>query len=63
MVHVRNCDVKNNSESVFRYFASAVNEIEKIFMLSVVYSSLKKLSYVPLYTFHKSLFDIQLLGF
>ena len=25
MLHVKSCNVKHNSESVFRYFASAVN--------------------------------------
>ena len=70
MLHVKSCNVKHNSERVFRYFASAVNSnytvqnvIEKIFMLSVVIQALKKVGYVPLYTFWKSLFDIQRLGF
>ena len=46
--HVKSCNVKHNSESVFRYFASAVtvtrvqNVVEKIFMLSVVIEALKK---------------------
>ena len=49
MLHVKSCNVKNNSERVFRYFASAVNSnyrvqnvIEKISMLSVVIQALKK---------------------
>ena len=47
MLHVKSCNVKHNSESVFRYFASAVkvtrvqNVIEKILMLSVVIEALK----------------------
>ena len=32
-------------------------------MLSVVIQALKKVGYVPLYTFPKFLFDIQRLGF
>ena len=45
MLHVKNCNVKFNSDSVFRYFASPVivtrvqnviMVIEKIFMLSVI---------------------------
>ena len=32
-------------------------------MLSVVIQALKKVGYVPLYTFRKSLFDIERLGF
>ena len=46
-LHVKICNVKHNSESVFRYFASAVtvtrvqNVVEKIFMLSVVIEALK----------------------
>ena len=53
MLHgVKRCNVKYNSESVFRYFASAVNSnqrtkcdidvIEKIFLLSVVIEAFKK---------------------
>ena len=49
MLRVKSGNVKDNSERVFRYFASAVNsnykvqtEIEKIFMLSVVIQALKK---------------------
>ena len=48
MLLVKSCNVKYNSESVFRYFASAVksnwstNVIEKIFMLSVVIEAFKK---------------------
>ena len=48
MLHVKSCKVKQNSESVFRYFASAVNSnykvqnvIEKIFMLSAIIQALK----------------------
>ena len=70
MLHVKSCNVKHNSESAFRYSASAVNSnyrvqniIEKIFMLSVVIQALKKVGDVPLYTFCRSLFDIQRLGF
>ena len=66
MLLVNSCNVKHNSERVFRYFASAVNSdyrvqnvIEEIFS----YSSLKKVGYVSLYTFCKSLFDMQQLGF
>ena len=42
MLHLKSCNEKHNSESVFRYFASAVivtkvqNVIENIIMLSVV---------------------------
>ena len=66
MLLVKSCNVKHNSERVFRYFANAVssdyrvqNVIEKIFMLSVVI----QVGYAPLYTFCKSLFDMQQLGF
>ena len=70
MLLVKSWNVKHNSERVFRYFASAVNSdyrvqnvIENILMLSVVIQALKKVGYVPLFTFCKSLFDIQRLGF
>ena len=51
MLHAKSCNVKHNSENVFRYFASAVNSnleyknnvLEKIFMLSVVIEAFKKL--------------------
>ena len=46
---LKSCNVKHNSERVFRYFVSAVNSnyrvqnvIEKIFMLSIVIQDLKK---------------------
>ena len=49
MLRLKSCNVKDNSERVFRYFASAVNSnyrvqnvIEKIFMPSVVIHDLKK---------------------
>ena len=49
MLRLKSCNVKHNSERVFRYFVSAVNSncrvqnvIEKIFMLSVVIQDLKK---------------------
>ena len=48
MLHVKSCNVRHNSESVFRYFASTVtvtrvhNVIEKIFMLSAVIEAFKK---------------------
>ena len=52
MLHVKSCNVKHNSESVFRYISSAVttvqNVIEKIFMLSVVIEALQKVGYGPL---------------
>ena len=48
MLHVKSCKVQQNSESIFRYFATAVNSnykvqnvIEKIFMLSVIIQALK----------------------
>ena len=70
MLHVKSCNIKHNSESIFHYFASAVNSttrvqnvIEKIFMLSVVNSSLQNVVYVPLYTFLKLLFGVERLGF
>ena len=59
MLNVKSCNVTHNSESVFHYFASVVNSTYAIRS----YSSLKKVGYVPLYTFRKSLFDIQRLGF
>ena len=60
------CKVKHNSESVFHYFASAENSNYMLWSAIRGYSSLKKASYVPLqalYTFRKSLFDVQRLGF
>ena len=48
MLLVKSCNLKHNSESVFRYFASAVNitraqnVIEKIFILSVVIEASRK---------------------
>ena len=41
MLRVKSCNIKHNSEIVFRYFARAVNSnlqdvIDKFFMLSVV---------------------------
>ena len=48
MLQVKSCKVKQNSESIFRYFATAVysnykvqNVLEKIFMLSVIIQALK----------------------
>ena len=46
MLHVKSCKVKQNSESIFRYFASnsnykVQNVIEKIFMLSAIIQALK----------------------
>ena len=80
MLQVKSCNVNHNSESVFRYFASAVNSNystkcnRKDVYAICSYAALKKLvmfffffffkvGYVPLYTFRKSLFDIQRLGF
>ena len=66
---IQHCSVKHNSESVFRNFPCAVNSnysknvIEKIFMLSVVIEAFKKSVIFPPYTFRKSLFVIQRLGF
>ena len=64
MLHVKSCNVKHNSESAFRYSASAVNSnyrvqnvIEDHYAICS-YSSLKKVGYVPLYTYRKPLFDI-----
>ena len=69
MLQVKSCNVNHNSESVFRYFASAVNSNystkcnRKDLYAICSYPSFKKLGYGPLYTFRKSLFDIQRLGF
>ena len=81
MLQVKSCNVNHNSESVFRYFASAVNSNystkcnRKDLYAICSYPSFKKVGYVfffffffkvgyvPLYTFRKSLFDIQRLGF
>ena len=48
MLHVKSCKVKQNSERVFRYFASAVNSNykvqtvrEKTFVLSAIIQALK----------------------
>ena len=72
MRHVKSCNVKHNSESIFCYFSSAVNSNQStkcnrkgryaVYAISS-YSSFKKVGYVPLYTFRKSLFDNQRLGF
>ena len=57
MLHVKSCNVKHNSESVFCYFASAVNSNQrrkwtrKDLYAICSYSSLKKVSSVPLYPF------------
>ena len=65
MLRVKSCNRKHNSERVFCYFSSAMNSnyrvqnvIENIFMLSVIIQAFKKVGYVPLYAFCKSLFDI-----
>ena len=69
MLHVKSCNVKHNSESVYPYFASAVNSDKstkcnrKDLYAICSYSSLKNVGYVTLYTFRKILFDIQRLGF
>ena len=69
MLHVKSCNVKHNSESVFCYFASAVNSSKstkcsrKDLYAICSYSNVKKVGYVPLYTSRKSLFGIELLGF
>ena len=67
MLHVKSCNVKHNSESVFRYISSAVttaqNVIEKIFMVSVVIEAFKKSVMVLCKPFGKSLLGIQRLGF
>ena len=68
MLQVKSCKVKHNFESVvFHHFASVKvtrvqNIIEKIFMLSVLIQASKKVGYVSLYTFRKSLYR-QRLGF
>ena len=67
MLHVKSCNVKHNSGSVFCYFASAVSSTKstkfnrKDLYAICSYPSLKKAGYVPLYK--KSLFDIQRQGF
>ena len=54
MLQVKSCIIKHNSESVFRYFASAVNSNKstkcnrKDLCAICSYSSLQKVSYVPL---------------
>ena len=69
MLRTKRCNVKHNSESVFRYFASAVNTNKSLKCnrkdLNAIcsYRSLQKAGYVPLYTVRKSLFGIQRLGF
>ena len=69
MLRVKSCFVNHNSESVFLYFASVVNSNKsskcnrKDLYAICSYPSFKKVGYVPLYTFRKSLFDIQRLGF
>ena len=64
MLHVKICNVKHNSESAFRYSASAVNSNYRVDLYAICsYSIFKKVGYVPLYTFCRSLFDIQQLGF
>ena len=64
----KNCNIKHNSESVFRYFASTVNSKSakcdrKDLYAICSYWSFQKVGYVPRYTFRKSLFGIQRLGF
>ena len=57
MLQVKSCNVNHNSESVFRYFASAVNSNystkcnRKDLYAICSYPSFKKVGYVPLYTF------------
>ena len=70
MLHVKSCNVKNNSERVFRYFASAVNSnyrvqnvIEKIFMLSVVIQALKSRLCSSVHLSHLVISYIQRLSF
>ena len=69
MLRVKSCFVNHNSESVFLYFASVVNSNQsskcnrKDLYAICSYPSFKKVGYGPLYTFRKSLFDIQRLGF
>ena len=46
---MKSCNVKQNSESVFHYFASV-----KDFYAICSYSSFKKVGYVPLYPFRKA---------
>ena len=54
MLQVKSCIVKHDSESVFHYFAIAVNSIKstkcrrKDLCAICSYSSLQKVSYVPL---------------
>ena len=54
MYWVKSCNVKYNSESVFRYFANAVKKQWKCNRKDLYaicsYSSLKEVGYVPLYT-------------
>ena len=58
MVHVKSCNVKHNSESVFRYFASALNSNQstkcsrKDLYAICSYLSLKKVGYMPLHAAH-----------
>ena len=53
MMNVESCNVKHNSESVFRYFARAVNSNystkckRKDLYAICSYLSLKKVGYVP----------------
>ena len=60
MLHVKSCNVKHNSESAFRYFASAVQRIRKDLYATCSYSSLKKVGHVPLYTYSDWAFEITL---
>ena len=68
MLHAKSCNVKHNSESVFRYFASVVNTNESLkcnrqdHSTICSYRSLHKVGYVPLYTLRKSLFGIPATG-
>ena len=66
MLHVKSCNIIHNAESVFRYFASAVNSAKcnrKYLYAICSYWSHQEFGYVPLYTFRKLLFGKQRLGF
>ena len=60
MLHLKSCNEKHNSESVFRYFASAVivtkvqNVIENIIMLSVVIQDVATKKWEIIYLSHKN---------
>ena len=65
-MNVKSCNVKHNSESVFRYFASAVNSNystkckRKDLYAICSYSSLKKVGYVPCLIYSYWAFEVTL---